>query len=207
MGGLDDDRLLELVYLVGLLALLLGAFGFRRRRIGAGLRNLATWALLAAALIVAYAYREPLLRFAAPVLAEFDPSRVAEVTSPDGARELVVRRGGDGHFHVAGEANGAAIRFLVDTGASLTVLTHRDAKRGGIDVDALSYTRPVETANGTAFYAPARLEELTIGPYRLTSVPVGVMREDTLRISLLGMSTIDRFASWRIEGNRLVLTP
>jgi aspartyl protease family protein len=207
MSGLDDDSLLEFVYLVALLALLLGAFGFRRRRFAAGLRHLTVWALVILALIAVYAYREPLLRFAAPVLDELSPSRVAVVTSADGARELVVRRGGDGHFHVAGETGGATIRFLVDTGASLTVLTRRDAERGGIDVDALNYTRPVQTANGRAFYAPARLEALSIGPYRLEELPVGVMPDGALDTSLLGMSTLDRFSGWRIEGDRLMLTP
>jgi aspartyl protease family protein len=207
MSGLDEDRLLNLVYLVALLALLLGSFGFRRRRFGARLRHLATWALIGLALIVAYAYREPLMRFAAPVIAELDPSRVVEVTSADGTRELVVRRGDDGHFHVEGETNGATIRFLVDTGASLTVLTQRDAARSGVDVEGLRFTRPVQTANGRAFYAAARLDDLQIGPFSMGSVPIGVMPDGALGVSLLGMSTLDRFAGWRIEGDRLILSP
>jgi predicted aspartyl protease len=36
---------------------------------------------------------------------------------------------------------------------------------------------------------------------------VAVMPEDALDTSLLGMSTIDRFAGWRIEGNEMVLVP
>jgi aspartyl protease family protein len=207
MPWLDDDRLLRLVYLVALLALLLGSFGFRRRRYGGHLRHLATWVAIAAVLVVAYAYREPLLRLAGPVLAELDPSRVVEVTNAGGATELVVRRADDGHFHIEGLANGAAIRFLVDTGASVTVLTQRDAARAGVDLEALRYTRPVNTANGTAYYATARLDDLQIGPYRLSAVPIGVMPEGALQMSLLGMSTIDRFQGWRVEGDRLVLTP
>jgi predicted aspartyl protease len=33
------------------------------------------------------------------------------------------------------------------------------------------------------------------------------MRDESLGTSLLGMSTIDRFASVRIEGDRMVLVP
>jgi aspartyl protease family protein len=131
---------------------------------------------------------------------------VVEVTTPDGARELVVRRGPDGHFHIEADVNGVSIRFLIDTGASSTVLTQADAARSGIETAALRFNRPVQTANGTAFFASARLESLEIGPYRVRDVPVAVMPENTLNISLLGMSTINRFGGWRIEGDRMVLS-
>jgi aspartyl protease family protein len=104
-------------------------------------------------------------------------------------------------------ALGVAVVFLVDTGATATVLSATDAERSGIDTAALDFNRPVQTANGVAFYARTTLETLEIGPYRLASVPVGVMPDSALRISLLGMSTIDRFAGWRIEGDRMVLQP
>jgi len=65
----------------------------------------------------------------------------------------------------------------------------------------------VQTANGTTFYAGVTLDSLAIGPYRLTSVPVAVMPNGAMDTSLLGMSTIDRFSSWRIEGHKMVLVP
>jgi aspartyl protease family protein len=136
-----------------------------------------------------------------------NPSGVIEDTNAEGQTELVISRGLDGHFHVDAAANGAEVRFLVDTGASGTVLTVSDAGRSGINTAALDFSRPVETANGTAYYAAARLESLDIGPWRLSDVPVGVMRDESLGTSLLGMSTIDRFASVRIEGDRMVLVP
>jgi aspartyl protease family protein len=207
MFGLDDDRLMRLLYLVTLLAVMLVWMGFRRGRRRSRLRHLAIWAVVVLALVALYAYRAPFLRLAAPVLAELDPSRVVEVTDPSGTRELVVHRGDDGHFRIDAEANGTSIRFLVDTGASSTVLTLADAKRAGIDTDALEFTQPVRTANGVAQYASATLRTLDIGPFHLSSVRVGVMPRDALDTSLLGMSTIDRFAGWRVEGDRMVLVP
>ena len=207
MFGLDNDQLMRLLYLLALLAFVLGGIGFRRGERGAGLRNLAIWALIALALVAVYAYRGPLMRFAAPVLAELDPSRVVEVTTADGAQELVVRRGPDGHFVVDAEANDASVRFLIDTGASSTVLTLADAERSGIETAALDFNRPVQTANGTAFFARATLRSLQIGPFRLSAVPVGVMLPEALNISLLGMSTINRFGGWRIDGDQMVLVP
>lgn len=207
MFGLDNDQLARLIFLVALLAFLLSGIGFRRGAPGGGVRHLGVWALIILGLVTIYAYRAPLLRFAAPVLQELDPSRVIEVTSSDGGQELVIRRGPDGHFHLIGNVNDTPIRFLVDTGASSTVLTFADAERSGIDIGALEFNRPVQTANGMAFYARAGLRSLEIGPFRLSALPVGVMPADTLNISLLGMSTINRFGSWRIEGDRMVLVP
>jgi aspartyl protease family protein len=207
MFGLDDDRSVRLVYLGVLLVILLGSIGLGRSRSAAKFRHLGVWVLIAVALVVLYAYRAPVLEFAGPVVREIAPSRVTEVTTPAGTHELIIARSDDGHFHVDAIANSASVRFLVDTGATGTVLTMDDARRAGIDVEALAFNRPVQTANGTAFYASATLESLTVGPEKLTSVPVGVMPRQAMDMSLLGMSTIDRFSSWRVEGDRMVIVP
>jgi len=207
MFGLNENDSGQLVYLGLLLVLLLASFGFGRGR-GSGIfRQLGAWALIGVALVVLYAYRAPLLRVAAPVMQELSPARVVEVSSPSGERELVVTRGDDGHFHLDAKANEADVRFLVDTGATTTALTLDDARRAGIDVDSLGFNRPVQTANGVAYYAGATLSSLTIGPYRMASVPVAVMPDGAMDTSLLGMSTIDRFSSWQIEGDKMVLRP
>ena len=87
------------------------------------------------------------------------------------------------------------------------MLTLADAERAGIDITALSLRRPVRTANGIAYYADARLDSLEIGPWRLNDISVSVMPGEALDTSLLGMSTLDRFSGWRIEGDRMVLMP
>jgi aspartyl protease family protein len=207
MFGLNNDQLMQLLFLGALLAFVLGGVGFRRGLRGAGFHHLLVWALILLGLVTVYAYRAPLLRFAEPVLAELNLSRAVAVAGGSGARELLIRRAPDGHFHVDADANGVAVRFLVDTGASSTILTLADAERSGIEIAALEFDRPVQTANGVAFYARASLRTLEIGPYRLTGLTVGVMPGEALNTSLLGMNTINRFTSWRIEGNRMVLVP
>ncbi len=207
MFGLTGDQSARLVYLSLLLVILVGSIGLGRTRGAAKFRHLGFWVLAAVALVVVYAYREPVLEFAAPVLRDLAPSRVTEVTNPSGARELLIARADDGHFHIDAKANDVAVRFLVDTGATDTVLTMADARRAGIDVDALAFNRPVQTANGTAFYAAAFLKSLSIGPYSFTSVPVGVMPQQAMDTSLLGMNTINRFSGWRVEGEKMVLVP
>ena len=206
MLGLDGDQIARLLFLVLLLAFVArGLFG-RGQRVSS-FRHLAIWALIAIGLVAIYAYRAPLQRLAAPVLHELDPSRVIEVTDPDGAPELAVARAGDGHFYLDAEVNGAPVSFLVETGATATVLTLADAERAGIEIGSLEFNRAVQTANGIAYFAPTNVQSLEIGPFRLNNVPVGVMAEDALGTSLLGMNTIDRVSGWRVDGNRMVLTP
>lgn len=217
MFGLSQDDAMRLLYLALLLVFLVGTgIGWRRTRpgspisrFGAGFnfQHLGIWIAIALGLVTLYAYRAPLQRFAAPILQELDPGRVVEVTDADGAQGLSIARGRDGHFHIEAEANGTPVSFLVDTGASATVLTLKDAERAGIDVAALEFNRPVQTANGVALFAHADLRTLQIGPYRLNALNVGVMPEGAMETSLLGMNTIDRFNGWRIEGDRMVLTP
>jgi len=207
MFGLNDNESLRFVYLTVLLVMLVGSIGLGRTRAADKFRHLGMWVVIAAVLVAAYAYRAPLLKFAGPVVSELTPSRIAVVSDSDGTNQLVVRRAADGHFKIDAEANGALVRFLVDTGASMTVLTKSDAERAGIDTATLSYDHAVQTANGMAFFARTWLDSLAIGPYRLANVPVGVMPADALDASLLGMSTIDRFSNWRIEGDKMVFVP
>jgi aspartyl protease family protein len=206
MFGLDEDVFFRLLYLVLLLVFIVGGARYWNVMRGTALRYLLIWAAILLALVIVYAYREPFIRLATPVLRELQPSRVIEVVGTDGA-ELMIGRGGDGHFHLDADVNGTSVRFLVDTGATDTVMTLADAERIGIDPATLRFNRPVETANGTSHFARATLESLQIGPYRLADVPVGVMPEGSLNRNLLGMSTINRFGSWRIEGDRMVLVP
>ena len=158
MFGLNGDDSVRFLYLGVLLVILIGSIGLGRKRSAAKFRHLGVWVLIAASLVVLYTYREPALRFAAPVIRQLAPSRVAEVTTSAGARELVITRSDDGHFHIDAKANSVAVRFLVDTGATTTVLTQEDAARAGIDVAALAFNQPVQTANGIAYYASAFLD-------------------------------------------------
>ncbi|MEJ7137492.1 retropepsin-like aspartic protease family protein [Amphibiibacter pelophylacis] len=46
--------------------------------------------------------------------------------------DWLIPRGSDGHYHVPGTVGGQPVRFLVDTGASLVVVTEALAQRAGL---------------------------------------------------------------------------
>src|SRR4029077_8531210 len=90
-----------------------------------------------------------------------------------------------GHVILDAAVNGATVRMLVDTGASLVTLTHQDARAAGIAPSELVYSRHVTTANGIARMAPVILREIRIGQISIYDVPAAVLEH--VNISLLGL--------------------
>lgn len=179
----------RLLYLVLLLAGLL-VFSRRRASIGSTMKMAAAWVAIFGAAMLAYSL------FRAP-----DPT--AAIVRAEGEVEL--RKSGDGHFHAATEVDGAAVRMTIDTGASLVLLSHEDAKAVGFDTDSLSFTQPVSTANGRAHVALVTLGRVAIGPVELYDVPAAVAQEGAVRTSLLGMSFLGQLTETSFRGDRLIL--
>jgi aspartyl protease family protein len=117
---------------------------------------------------------------------------------------MVIPQSGDGAFVVVGRVNGQRVRFVVDTGATDTVLSPDDARRIGVDVDALRYEDPAETANGLGYSAAFTADRLEVGAIRLEKFRLAVNRTP-LSASLLGMSFLRRLESFRVEKGALVL--
>ncbi len=173
----------------------------RRPRVPAVVGAVVFWGGLALLLVIGYSFRFELMTVRDRVMSELFPGSISQ--SANG--EMVISRGSNQQFFVDAEVDGVPLDMLVDTGASHITLTHRDANRIGIDTENLSFNTPVSTANGMGFVARVRLPELQIGSWRLNSVPAFVAQDEMLGTSLLGMSALNTFASWRVEGNQLIL--
>jgi aspartyl protease family protein len=117
---------------------------------------------------------------------------------------MTVTRSADGGFYILGQINGAPVRFVIDTGANGVLLSPDDAKRAGMDVDALKYASPAETANGVAFMAPIILPQLEVGEMKLASVTAAVNKAP-MSSSLLGMAFLRQLDSVEIHGDTLTL--
>lgn len=172
--------------------------------IGWALRQALLWGGIAAMLLVLWRTFPGLLPRTLPPSAA--PAVVAAVPSEGQGEEpsrLVYTADRAGHVVIDAVVNGAEMRMLVDTGATLVALTPRDAVAAGINLDALEWSERVATAAGPARAAPVRLREIRLGQLSLYNVRAEVL--ERLGISLLGMSFLDRLRSYEMRGGKLIL--
>ena len=126
--------------LIGLLAIL--AFivtGIIGRQMGAWqvVRAMVGWAAIILVVAGLYASRDELAGFAGRLVGALVPGvpvsgSLSGEANPD---SVVVNRSGDGTFAVRAAVDGVSTTMLIDTGASLVMLSNRDAQRIGIDPD------------------------------------------------------------------------
>lgn len=116
---------------------------------------------------------------------------------------LVFRANKNGHVYLEAAVNGAAVRFVVDTGATPVALTMKDALAAGISRHDLVFNKRMSTANGTTMAAPVRLREIRVGQLSVTDVPAVV--HENLFMSLLGQSFLTRLDSYEMRDGVLTL--
>jgi aspartyl protease family protein len=124
--------------------------------------------------------------------------------SGGGFLEEIVMIGHNGHFVTDVSVNGTQVTFLIDTGASHTMLRQEDAARLRLGGGQLRYTVPFQSANGTTYAAPVNLRDVRLGQFQLYDLDAFVNQGD-LGISLLGMSFLRQFESYEFLKDRLVL--
>jgi aspartyl protease family protein len=172
-----------------------------RGRMRDGVRALVAWCMVIVGLVGLYAYRFEINGVTSRIMAELRPGTVETIS----AGEVSVPRRGDGSYVFGARANGRELRFIFDTGASLVVLTHESAARIGIDPKSLAFTVPVATANGRTLAAPLMLDTLSVGGIEARRVRTLVAQPGALHENLLGMSFLDRLASFEVRDGRLYL--
>lgn len=111
----------------------------------------------------------------------------------------------DGQFTVAAEVGRSRLSFILDTGASTVVLRAEDAARLGLATKKLVFDIPVSTANGHTLAAATNLPELRVGGIVETDIEALVARPGSLHGNLLGMSFLNRLASFTFSNDRLVM--
>lgn len=195
-----DDRFYLVWGVVLALALSTGLIRATRRQALHGLGYAALWAAIVVVLATGYLYRAELAQA---------PQRLRLALAPGsavatGERELRVAQDASGAFVVVGLVNGQRVLFLVDTGATNTVLSPADAQRVGIDMAGLRYDQTSETANGLGYGASWTADRLEIGPIRRDRFPMDV-NQAPMSASLLGMSFLNTLDSYEVRGGQLIL--
>jgi aspartyl protease family protein len=191
----------DVVYGASLIALVsAGAARLRRSSLGQHLRHAAIWLVIVAVIALGFAYRDELAGVPAHLRLAFSTGEPVA----GGTHELIVPADEGGSFLLVGKVNGQRVRFMVDTGASDTVLSQDDAKRLGIDVAGLRYDSPAGTANGVVYGARYVVPRLEVGSIVLDNFPVTI-NQAPMGVSLLGMTFVHRLDSFEVRGHRLIL--
>jgi len=115
---------------------------------------------------------------------------------------IVLTAGSGGHFMTAGQINGRAVQFMVDTGATSVALGRPDAERLGID---LARAQPVmmNTANGVSQGWRVTLASVRVQDVELRDVDAAIT-PTPMPFVLLGNSFLGRFQMKR-ENETLTL--
>ena len=193
---MTNDTMLGGLYLLMAIMLILGMLITRREPIAKMATMLLAWIAIFAAGFVLFTFRDNFGWVAQRLKAE------AVGTPVQQGRETRIPMALDGHFWVEGEVNGQPVKFLVDSGATMTTIDRETALRAGVPVSARA-DQYVRTGNGIIRVSTGRAAELQIGG--ITREDVGLQIADNDDLNVLGMNFLSSLSRWSVEGRWLVL--
>jgi len=195
----DGSQALNLIYLFIILVAVASAFTIRRVKIGQTLKMVLAWMLIFGAMFAIFALRDDFRALGNRLWAAITGNDNQEVQSG----ELRIAQSDDGHFYADGELNGRNVRFLIDSGATVTTIGPETAREAG--VAPTGERTMVDTANGIAHVDRGRAELLKIGPIERRDFAVFIARGDETNV--IGMNFLSTLSRWSVEGRTLVLRP
>lgn len=177
-----------------------GALAARQVPLGRLLRSFGSIALLGifVAVVLQVSRFDPRYGMAVPQLGL--PEQVVE----GGETRIPLSR--DGHFWIEAQVNGDTVPFLVDTGATLTAVSSQTAARIGVEARPGGIPVMLNTANGTISAEIATIDELRFGNVVARGLDA-VIAPGLGNTNVIGMNLLSRLASWRVEGQTLILVP
>lgn len=162
---------------------------------GKALKMALAWIAIFALAFLVFAFRGEFSALGQRLRAE------ATGSSIDDGKTVRVPVAEDGHFYVNAKLNGREVRFMVDSGASVTTISRSEAMAAGIEIG--SRRAIVNTANGPTSVSQSSADRLEVGSIERSDFPVDVSDQEGL--NLLGMNFLRSLRGWRVEGNYLVL--
>lgn len=189
------------VWGVVMVTLLIGSVAARRLPFQQIVRNLLVWLCIFGAVYGIFLFKDELAPVWSRIAADLGGGNPQLVSGQDTVLQRV-----DGHFFVDGSIDGHPVRFLVDSGATVTTISPETARAAGIVVERFGFPIVVETANGLANSWPATASEVELGSVRYRDLGVHVS-EVAGSTNLLGMNALSQLSSWEVRGERMILRP
>jgi len=193
---MTNDLMLGGVYILMALMLVLGSLMSRREPVARLLTMALAWVAIFGAGFVLFTFRDNLGWVAQRLKAE------AIGTPVEQGRETRIPMALDGHFWVNAKLNGRDVKFLVDSGATMTTIDRDTAKRAGVEVSSRR-DEFVRTGNGIIRVSSGRAARLSVGGIERRGVGLQIAENDDLNV--LGMNYLSSLTRWGVEGRWLVL--
>ncbi len=112
----------------------------------------------------------------------------------------------DGHFWLQAQVNGEPVRFMIDTGATLTAVSANTADQVGLEPRPGGIPVMLSTANGTISAEIGTIDEMRFGNVVARGLDT-VIAPGLGDTNVIGMNLLSRLASWRVEEQTLILVP
>ena len=123
----------------------------------------------------------------------------------EGASTNEIRPEADGLYYVEARfSDGRRLRFLVDTGASVTVLTGRDAKLLNVGVGSGEPAARLRTAGGAMVARSGTIGDMEIAGRRLRDIDVAII-DNGLPVSLLGQNALSELGAITLDKGRMII--
>jgi aspartyl protease family protein len=193
---MTNDLMLGGVYLLMAIMLVLGSLMSRREPAAKMFTMALAWVAIFGAGFVLFTFRDNLGWVAQRLRAE---AVGTPVTQPGETR---IPMAVDGHFWVRADVNGREVRFLVDSGATMTTIDRKTATAAGVAIDP-NRTQLVRTGNGMIRVSSGRAESLEVGNIERRDIAVQISESENLNV--LGMNFLSSLDRWGVEGRWLVL--
>ena len=193
---MTNDVMLGSLYLLMAMMLVLGALINRREPLAKMAVMALAWVAIFGGGFVLFTFRDD-LRFVAQRLKTEATGQPIVV-----GNEVRIPMAIDGHFWVEGAINGTPVKFLVDSGATVTTIDRATAVRAGAKVDD-TRDQLVRTGNGMISVSRGRAQSLQIASIERDDVGLHVVDGDDMNV--LGMNFLSSLTRWGVEGRWLIL--
>ena len=195
---MTNSLLLGGIYLLMAVMLILGTLMSRREPLARLLTASLAWVAIFAGGFVVFTFRDDLSYVGQRLRAEATGEPVTQ------GEEIRIPMAIDGHFWVDARLNGEKVKFLIDSGATMTTVGRATAARVGMQVSP-QRNQIVRTGNGLIRVATGRADTLKVGTIERDALAVHVADDEDLNV--LGMNFLSSLQRWGVEGRWLILVP
>lgn len=193
---MTNDVQLGGLYVLMAVMLVVGMLISRRGQVARLGTTLLAWVAIFGAGFVLFTFRDDLGFVLQRLKSEATGAPVVQ------SGQLRIPQAIDGHFYIEASINGRPVRFLVDSGATMTTIGRATAARARVTVSD-QRNQMVRTGNGIVRVATARAASFDIGIIRRSNVGLHVADSDEFNV--LGMNYLSSLKRWGVEGRWLIL--